>query len=64
MVNGPKQISNLKASILTYLIITVMSIELKKFLLVTWKILEMFLNTLTADDKCSLLNMENLPQSV
>ena len=29
-----------------------------------WKILRLFVNTLTADDKCSLLNRDNLTQPI
>ena len=36
----------------------------KKFLLVICKILGLFVNTLTADDKYSLLNMDNLVQPI
>ena len=36
----------------------------KKSLLVRWKILRMFVNTLTADDKCFLLNRDNLRQPI
>ena len=36
----------------------------KKCLLVIHKFLGLFVNTLTADDKYSLLNRDNLPQSI
>ena len=36
----------------------------KKSLLVTWNILRLFINTLSADAKYSLLNRENLTQSI
>ena len=36
----------------------------KKFLSVTWKIMGLFLNTLTTDDKYSLLNREKLTQPI
>ena len=36
----------------------------KKSLLVISKIYRLFVNTLTADDKCSLLNRENLTQPI
>ena len=36
----------------------------KKFLLVVWKILRLFVNTLSAADKYSLLNRENLTETI
>ena len=36
----------------------------KKFVLVIWKMLRLFVNTLTADDKYSLLNRDNLTQPI
>ena len=36
----------------------------KESLLATWEILRLFVNTLTADDKYSLLNTGNLTQHV
>ena len=36
----------------------------KQSLLATWEILRLFVNTLTADDKYSLLNTGNLTQHV
>ena len=36
----------------------------RKSLLVIYKILGLFLNTLTADDKCCLLNRDNLTQPI
>ena len=36
----------------------------KKSLLVLWKILMLFVNTLSAIDKYSLLNRDNLPQTI
>ena len=36
----------------------------KKFLLVLWKFLRLFANTLNADDKYSLLNRDNLTQPI
>ena len=36
----------------------------KKLLLVTCKVLRLFVNTLTADDKCSLLSRDNLVQPI
>ena len=49
---------------LPYLLITVKLIVLKKFLLVIWKIVRLFVKKLTADDKYSLLNSENLTESI
>ena len=39
-------------------------LSLKKFLLVIWKIWRLFLNTLSADGKYSLLNKDNLMQPI
>ena len=36
----------------------------KRSLLVTWKFLRLFVNTLTADDKYSLLNRRSLTQHI
>ena len=36
----------------------------KNFVLVIWKILRLFFKTVTADDKCSFLNWENLMQPI
>ena len=36
----------------------------KKYVLVISKVLRMFVNILTADDKCFLLNRENLRQPI
>ena len=41
-----------------------MQFSWKKFLLVICKILRVFVNTLTADDKYSVLNRDNLLQDV
>ena len=49
---------------LSYLLIIVKAIELEKSLLVIWKILGLFVNTLTADDKHSLINRENLTEPI
>ena len=45
-------------------VITVKVIELQKSLLDTWKILSSFLNTLTANDKYSLISRENWMQTI
>ena len=47
------------AAPLPYLLIIVKVIELEKSLVVTGKVLRLFVNTLTADDKCSLLSRDN-----
>ena len=39
-------------------------IELEKSLLVTWNVLRLFVNTLTADDKYSLISRENSMQTI
>ena len=38
-------------------------IELEKSVLVIWKVLTLFVNFMTADDKYSLLNNDNLTQA-
>ena len=38
--------------------------SLKKLLLVLWKIFRLFVHTFTTDDKYSLLNRDNLTQSI
>ena len=45
-------------------IITVKVIELQKSLLDTWKFFRPFLNTLTADDKYSLISKEKWMQTI
>ena len=37
-------------------------IELEKSLLVTWNVLRLFVNTLTADDKYSIISKDNSAQ--
>ena len=54
-VNWPKHCSNLKDSTFTML-------SYKNSLLVICKLLGLFVNTLTAKDKYSLLNRDNLMQ--
>ena len=44
--------------------ITVKVIEFQKFLLETWKLFRPFLNTLTADDKCSLTSRDKWMQTI
>ena len=45
-------------------VITVKVIELQKFLLGTWKFFRPFLNTLTADDRYSLISKKKLMQTI
>ena len=45
-------------------VITVKVIDLQKFLLDTWKFFRPFLNTLTADDRYSLINKNKWMQTV
>ena len=45
-------------------VITVKVIELQKFLLDTWKFFRPFLNTLTADDRYSLISKNNWMQTI
>ena len=40
------------------------AIELEKVSLIVWKILRLFVNTLTADGKYSFLNRDNLTQPI
>ena len=46
------------------LVITVKVSELQKFLLGTWKFFRPFLNTLTADDRYSLISKNKLIQTI
>ena len=39
-------------------------IELQKSLLVTWNVLTLFVNTLTADDKYSVISRDNWMQTI
>ena len=52
------------AAPLQYLIITVKVVGLKKSLLVIHKILKLFVNTFTVDEKHYLLNTDNLTQAI
>ena len=52
------------AARLRYLVITLKVIPLKKFLLVTHKILRLFVNTLIVDEKHYVLTIENLTQTI
>ena len=51
-------------AILPAQVITVKVIELQKSLLDTWKFFRPFLNTLTADDKYSLISRENSMETI
>ena len=44
----------------SYSLITVKSIEMEKSLLLTCQILRLLVNTLAAEEKCPVLNRENL----
>ena len=57
---GRKNVAIWTTEPLPYLLITLEVIKLEKSLLVIYKILRLFLNTLTADDKHYLLNSDNL----
>ena len=61
-VNGPKNWFNLNGSTFTILIDHCKGNYWKRSLLVTWKVLRLFVNTPTADDKYSLLSRDNLMQ--
>ena len=52
------------AAPLQYLLNTLIALALEKSLLVIHKILRLFVNTFTADDKHYLLNRENLAQRI
>ena len=52
------------AAPLQYLLNTLMAIALEKSLLVIRKIQRLLVNTLTADDKQSLLNINNLAEPI
>ena len=52
------------AAHLQYLLITVKKLHWKKFLLVIHKILRLFVNTLTVNNKHYLLNREYLTQTI
>ena len=49
---------------LSFWVITVKVIELQKSLLDTWKFFRPFLNTLTADDKYSLISKEKWMETI
>ena len=65
MVHEPKHCRNLNDITVTILVITLKVSELeKKSLLVLWKTLWLFVNTLTTDGKYSPLNRDNLTQPI
>ena len=53
-----------RAAPLQYLLITVKVLAFEKSLLVIQKILRLFVNTLTLNDKYYILNRDNLPQPI
>ena len=59
MVNGPKRCWNLHDSTFIIVLITMKWLIWKKSVLVIWKILGLFVNTLAVDDKYSLFNGDN-----
>ena len=61
---GPKTIAISMAEPLQYLLITVKVVHCKKSLLVIHKILRLFVNTLTVNDKHFVLNRDNLLQPI
>ena len=61
---GPNTVKIWTAVPLPNLVITVKAAELEKSLLVISKILGLFVNTLTADDKYSLTKRDNLMQPI
>ena len=64
MKNPQKHCFISTAEPLSYSLINVKVIEFEKSLLVTCKVLRLFVNTPTADDKYSFLNRGNLTQPV
>ena len=64
MVNGSKHFFNINDSTLTMFIDLLSWMSWKKSLLVTCKIFRLFVNTLTTDDKYSLLSKDNLIQPI
>ena len=63
-VNGPKNWFNLNGSTFTILIDHCKGNYWKRSLLVTCKVLRLFVNTPTADDKYSLLSRDNLMKPI
>ena len=59
MVNGPKRCWNLHDSTFIIVLITMKWLIWKNSVLVIWKILGLFVNTLAVDDKYSLFNGDN-----
>ena len=64
MVHMPKHWFNLNASAFTILIDHYEGNWVGKYFLVSWKVLRLFVNRLTADDKYSLLSGENSMQRI
>ena len=61
---GPNTVETSTTPPLPYLLITVKASELEKTFLVICKGIRLFVNTLTADDKCFLLNRDNSRQPI
>ena len=49
---------------LSYWLMIVKVIEFERSFLVTWNVLRLFVNTLTANDKYSLISKDNLMQTI
>ena len=64
MVTCPQNCWNLTAALLPFLLTNVKEIELQKVSLNEFKVLRLFVNQLTADDKYSLLYCDNLMQPI
>ena len=64
MVNGPKHCFNVNGSSFTIFIEHCESMIWKNSLLVTCKVLRLFVNTLSADDKYSLLSRDNSMETI
>ena len=64
MVNGPNHWFNIYQGAFIILSDPVKVIELQKSLLDTWKFFRPFLNTLTADDKYSLISRDKWKQTI
>ena len=61
---GSKSVAIWTKALLPYLLIIWKELSRKKSVLVRRKALYLFVNTLTADDKYSLLNRDNLTQPI
>ena len=63
-LNGPNPAEICTTAFLSYLLLPEGKLDLKISLLLIYEILGIFVSTLTCDDKHSLCNSENIPQSI